>query len=116
MCVCVCVCRVVCVFGGRRFDNIAELTRVGGEMVHPEKSPDYIATTSSSRLLSSQELQRRRAKSHAKVGVGALIGTIAVGGLHAVPCFPGPGGRKFCASGANHVLVRIMKRQAHGGR
>ena len=90
VCVCVCVCRVVCVFGGHRFDNVAELTRVGGEMVHPEKSPDYIATTSSSRLLSSQELQRRRAKSHAKVGVdGALIGTIAVGGLHAVPWFPG---------------------------
>ena len=86
------MCRVVCVFGGHRYDNVVELTRVGGEMVHPEKSPDYIATTSSSRLLSSQELQRRRAKSHAKVGVDdALIRTIAVGGLHAVLCFPGPG-------------------------
>ena len=40
-----CVCRVVCVFGGHRYDNVAELTRVGGEMVRPEKSADYIATT-----------------------------------------------------------------------
>ena len=33
-CVCVCARRVVSVFGGYRCDHVAELTRIGREMVH----------------------------------------------------------------------------------